>query len=133
MKRLILTMLLFLVVVSWHPEQMLYAQANGFAVTLDWTAPTERTDGTPLFNLAGYRLYQSGLSGEYGEVPLIDLDNPGLVTYVHDGVQPGQWFYVITAYDSDGLESGHSNEASVTVVGPNAPPKAPAGLGAVFN
>lgn len=81
---------------------------NG-AVTLSWDAPTARVDGTPLTNLAGYRIFYGRMSGTYDYQ--IEIGNPGVSTYIVDDLVPGDWFFALAAYDSDGLLSDHSNEA----------------------
>ncbi|MEX2495390.1 MAG: fibronectin type III domain-containing protein, partial [Woeseia sp.] len=78
-------------------------------VTLSWTAPTEREDGSALTSLAGYKLYYGRMSEIYDYE--IEIDNPGLQTYVVENLEPGEWYFVVTALDAEGLESDHSNEA----------------------
>ena len=126
MKRVLLTLFVFLLAVSWQPRQMLHAQVIGDSITFDWIIPVERTDGTALLNLAGFRVYQSAQAGVYQVNPVSDINNPGIATYVLDGVGEGLWYFVVTAYDAAGLESDHSNEVSMTIVGIPSPPKAPA-------
>ena len=77
-------------------------------VTLFWTAPIARTDGTPLTNLAGYKIQYGRMSGIYDYQ--VDIDNPGVVAYVVENLVPGDWFFALTAYDTEGLESDRSNE-----------------------
>ncbi len=36
--------------------------------TLSWTPPTQNTDGSPLTDLAGYRVYWGTSSGNYPEL-----------------------------------------------------------------
>lgn len=79
------------------------------SVTLSWVAPTERTDGTPLQNLAGYKINYGRMSEVYDYT--IEVDNPGLATYVIEKLVPGDWYFAVAAYDSEGLESDLSNEA----------------------
>lgn len=78
------------------------------SVTLSWTAPTKREDGTPLTNLAGYYIRYGRMSGIYDYQ--ITIDNPSVTTYVVEGLKPGVWYFVVSAYDTDGLESNYSNE-----------------------
>ena len=78
------------------------------SATLSWAAPTTRTDSSPLTNLAGYKIYYRRMSGicEYQ----IDINNPGIVTYVVENLVSGDWYFTMTAYDFEGLESDRSNE-----------------------
>jgi len=86
--------------------------ANGSA-TLSWNAPTTRTDGSPLTNLAGYRLRYGNSSGNYPNT--INITNPGLTSYVVNNLATGTWFFVLAAYDSAGLESSNTNPVSKTI------------------
>lgn len=83
------------------------------SVTLSWIPPTERTDGTPLQTLAGYKISYGRMSEVYDYT--IDIDNPGLASYVVEGLVPGDWYFVMAAYDTEGLESDYSNEAKLRV------------------
>jgi hypothetical protein len=40
----------------------------------------------------------------------IDVAGVGITTYVIDDLVPGDWYFTLTAYDADGLESDPSNE-----------------------
>lgn len=83
------------------------------SATLTWSIPTERTDNTPLGNnLAGFNVYYGQESGDYSNKVI--LDNSGLTTYMVDNLSNGQWFFIVTAFDSDGLESNPSNEGQKT-------------------
>lgn len=78
------------------------------AYTVSWDAPTENEDGTPLTDLAGYRIYYGMISGEYTET--IVIDSPGLTEYVLDNLAPGRYFLVMTAINSQDMESRYSGE-----------------------
>jgi hypothetical protein len=83
------------------------------SATLSWTPPTTRADGSALSNLASYRVYYGTQSGSL--TTRIDVNNPGLSTYVVSNLAPGTWFFAVTAVDSSGAESDRSNVASMTV------------------
>jgi hypothetical protein len=78
------------------------------SATLSWIPPTQRTDSTPLTDLAGYRIYYGRMSKTYDYQ--INVDNPGVVTYVVENLVSGDWYFALSAYDSQGLESDRSNE-----------------------
>ena len=83
------------------------------SATLTWSIPTERMDNTPLGNeLAGFNVYYGQASGDYSNK--VVLDNSGLTTYMVDNLSNGQWYFIVTAFDSDGLESNPSNEGQKT-------------------
>lgn len=80
------------------------------SASLTWEPPTARVDGSPLSNLAGYKIYYGRMSGTYDYQ--IDIDNPGVSTYVVEDLVSGEWFFSLSAYDTDGLESDRSNEVT---------------------
>ena len=74
------------------------------SVALTWNANTES-------DLAGYKIYRATTSGGYG-APIATLQG-NATTFTASGLQTGTtYFFVITAYDSAGNESPHSNEIS---------------------
>ena len=87
--------------------------ATGSA-TLTWNPPTQNSDGSALNNLAGYRVYWGTQQGNYPNS--VTVPNPGLASYVVDQLTPAQWYFVVTAYSSNGVESGYSNVASKQVM-----------------
>lgn len=81
------------------------------SATLSWDVPTTNTDGTPLTNLAGYKIYYGTSSGNYTKI--IDVGN--VTTYVINNLAPGTYYFTTSAYDTSGIESGYSNEVSKTL------------------
>lgn len=88
------------------------AVATGSA-TLSWTPPTTNTNGSPLTNLSGYRVYWGPAAGNYPNS--VTLSNAGLTSYVVGNLVPGTYYFVITALSSTGGESKFSNVASKTI------------------
>jgi hypothetical protein len=86
--------------------------ATGSA-TLSWQAPTTRSDGSPLTNLAGYRIRYGTTVGSYPN--LIQIANGGLTSAVIENLSRATWYFVATAYDSTGAESSYSSVVSKTV------------------
>jgi len=82
------------------------------SATLSWQAPSERTDGSALTNLSGYRIYYGNSPGNYSQS--ISL-GAGLSTYVIDNLAGGTWYFTMTALDSTGLESARTNPVSKTI------------------
>jgi putative Ig domain-containing protein len=89
------------------------ATATGSA-TLTWSPPTQNTDGSPLNNLAGYRVYWGTSQGNLSNSTT--LNNPGLSSYVVDQLTPATWYFAVTAVNSSGGESAFSNRASKQVL-----------------
>ena len=86
--------------------------ANG-TVTMSWTPPTTRTDGSPLTNLAGFRLRYGNSVGNYSNT--ITIPNPGVTTYLVENLARGTYYFVIAAYDSTGIESSNTSPVSGTI------------------
>lgn len=83
------------------------------STTLAWAAPTENVDGTPLLDLAGYRIYYGRQSRMYSNT--VNINNPGITTIVIDNLVPGTYYFVATARNASGDESSMSNEIQVAV------------------
>ena len=82
-------------------------QSSAGTATLEWMPPLTTTDGATLTNLAGYRIY-------YGTdvtrlVQRIDVNNPGVATYVIEGLAPATYYFAVTAVNAHGAESARSN------------------------
>ena len=123
MKKIILTLVFCLIATT----------AMAATVGFRWRANTE-TD------LTEYKLYQTDIRGQYtrsntvGEgslVAIIDVDlqaTPQIhpTEYRLENVQDGRHYWVMTAKDMFGNESGNSNEVSTIV--DSTPPAPPGGL-----
>jgi hypothetical protein len=84
------------------------------SATLTWSAPTQNSDGSPLTDLAGYKVYWGTSSHNYSSTAT--LNNPGLATYVVGGLaSTNTYYFAITAVNSEGTESSPSNEATKTI------------------
>lgn len=82
-------------------------------VTLSWSAPTQNADGSPLTDLAGYKIYYGTASRIYDHE--IRIDSPGTTTYVVGNLVPGTYYFAATSFNSAGVESEFSGEAVRTV------------------
>ena len=86
--------------------------ANGSA-TLSWQPPTQNEDGTPLTNLAGYRVTYGQSASALSEQ--VELTNPGLSSYMVSGLGSGTWYFAVKSFTAAGVESDLSNLASKTI------------------
>jgi len=75
--------------------------------TLRWQAPTQNVDGSPLNDLAGYRIYWGVASRSYSGS--YTVNSPDITSWEAD-IGPGEFFFALTAFDAEGNESGYSNE-----------------------
>jgi hypothetical protein len=89
------------------------AETGSPNVALEWRPPSENVDGSSLTNLKGYTLYYGQKSKTYTDS--IKIDNPSVLNYVVEGLPKGTYFFVLTAYNTQGAESDYSDELSRTV------------------
>ena len=81
--------------------------AEAAPVTLSWVANSES-------NISGYKIYYGLSSGNYSSI--INAGNS--TTYHFSNLSAGQTYYfVVTAYNSSGLESNYSSEKSLSIAG----------------
>lgn len=82
--------------------------------SLSWLPPTTDTEGNYLSDLSGYKIYYGTEAGNYTES--VTIDNPGVSNYLIENLQEGYTYYfVMTAIDADGIESGYSAVGSKTI------------------
>ena len=88
------------------------------SITLEWDEPTVNVDGTPLINLASYRVYvKSNAAGQYPNTAALEISPspPGSTEQATLNLANGTHYIVVTARDTSGNESVYSNEISVTL------------------
>jgi endoglucanase len=103
-------------IMMWFIPLMLIAVVAYATITnLAWDANTE-TD------LAGYKLYQS-TAGATGPFTYVKTIAKGTLTAATADLPDGTYWWVLTAYDTNGNESGYSNVVTRTIdtVAPAAP------------
>lgn len=89
------------------------AQTASGSVTLSWVAPETNTNGTPVTNLAGYRIYYGTSSTALTQS--VTVAGPGMTNYVIDNLAPGTWYFSIASYNSNGVDSIPTAIVSVTI------------------
>jgi len=88
------------------------SQVAGSA-TLTWQPPELNGDGTPLTDLAAFKVYWGTAQGTYSQSAKIS--NAATRSYTVSGLAQGTWYFVITALNAQGVESPYSNVWSKTV------------------
>lgn len=96
------------------------------SVTLTWTPPTQNTDGTPLTDLAGYKIYRGTESGVYNNITTVA--NPSIASWVTDVLPAGTYYFAATSYNEAGVESVFSNEVTKVVPPDPTTPNPPTNL-----
>lgn len=82
-------------------------------VTLQWSAPATNVDGSPIADLAGYKVYYGSTSGMYDRS--IEVTTPSATQVIVDNLTPDIYYFVVVAYNSAGIEGEYSNEVSGVV------------------
>ena len=85
---------------------------NGTAL-VSWVPPTQNSDGSSLADLAGFKIYYGTFPGDYDET--VTISNPGLSSFLIENLGNSDWFFAMTAFNSSGIESVYSTEASKTI------------------
>lgn len=75
--------------------------ASGVA-TLRWEAPPSKLDGSPLDDLAGYRILYGRKADDLDQSVLID--DPTVTTYEFTTLTKGIWYFAVVGVNSGGLE-----------------------------
>ena len=81
--------------------------------TLSWVKPTTDTNGAPLTNLSGYKVF-------YGMKPddmtrVVQITNAGTLSCVIEGLSAGPWFFTVIAYNAASVDSPPSTMVTKTI------------------
>lgn len=88
------------------------APAQGTA-SLSWVLPTRNTNGTPLTDLAGVRIYYG--TNEADLTQSLQVSGTSATTYTLSGLSAGTWYFGAAAYTTTGLQSAMSTIVSKTI------------------
>ncbi len=103
-KKIFLTLAFLLL----FPIRLIFAES----ATLEWDASTDNVGVT------GYKIYYGVLTGDYTS----NIDVGDVLIYTITNLQVGQtYFFVATAYDAAGNESGYSDEVNQITVDITSP------------
>jgi hypothetical protein len=80
------------------------------SASLSWRAPTSNTDGTPLSDLAGFRVYYGSGPRSYSQT--LTVPSPSVTSVLVESLPAGTWYFAVKAYTASGVESDYSAEAS---------------------
>ncbi len=75
--------------------------ANGVA-TLKWETPPSKCDGSPLDDLAGYRIVYGRSADDLDHS--IFIDDPAQTAYAFSTLDEGIWYFAVIAVNANGLE-----------------------------
>ena len=80
---------------------------------LSWAPPTTNEDGTPVTDLAGYRVVYGQSAAELSQS--LTIGSAAITSAVIEGLTQGTWYFAVKAYTSANVESNLSTVASKTI------------------
>ena len=80
---------------------------------LYWSVPTLNEDGSPLTNLAGYKIRYGTTPGSLSQV--VDVANPAVTSATIEGLAAGTWYFSVTSYTNNGVESAAAGPVYSTI------------------
>lgn len=80
---------------------------------LSWTMPTQNDDGSPLTNLAGYRIYYGTATGNLSQ--RLDIGSASTTTAEVPGLAAGTWYFMMTSVSEAGVESVRTGAVSIVL------------------
>jgi hypothetical protein len=83
------------------------------SATLSWIPPTANTNGTPLTNLAGYRIYYGTNASSLNHS--VKIVSAGIASYAIDNLSPATWYFTVVSYNTADVESSLSAIVSKTI------------------
>ena len=96
-----------MIAVAWLLASPVHADDTAI---LTWEPNTE-------MDVEGYRIYMSAKSGQYG-APIADIDKKKTTYEITiKATNDTKYYFVVTAYNKAGKESGRSNEVAKTIKG----------------
>lgn len=103
--------------VSATTTYTLTCSAGDGSVEVNWTPPTQNTDGSPLQDLTGYKLYHATTSAGLASASPIIL--PPSSTYTINNLPAGPLYVGLKATNAQGIDSVMSNVANINVLVPS--------------
>ena len=110
--RLIILFVLLFGCGSYNPVTVSAVEQSSsglWTATVSWDRVTQNSDGTPISDLSGYKIYYGTSSGNYDDV----LDVGNVTSFIINQLEDMRtYFFAVTAYDFSANESGFSSEVS---------------------
>jgi hypothetical protein len=88
------------------------------SANVSWTPPTANTDGTPLTNLAAFRVYYGTSSTSLTRVS--EVNDISSTSTTINALTPATWYFKVRAVNASQVESADSNISSKVVSGSSA-------------
>ncbi len=89
------------------------AGAGAGVASLQWERPPSKMDGSPLDDLAGYRILYGHDSADLDQSVLIG--NPATTAYEFTTLESGIWYFAVVAVNAGGLEGPPTTVAAKSI------------------
>jgi len=86
---------------------------GGGSATVNWTAPTTNTNGTPLTNLAGFKVLFGTSASALNQSQMVN--DPRATSKTLSSLGAGTWYFAVRAVNSNQVESDSSNVGQKTI------------------
>jgi hypothetical protein len=96
-----------------QPFEITVVGGSAGVASLAWEKPPTKMDGTPLDDLAGYRIAYGHDAKDLDRS--IYIDDPEQRTYQFDALDSGVWYFEVIAVSADGLEGPPSTSAMKSI------------------
>jgi hypothetical protein len=88
-------------------------EAGSGLASLQWEVPPSKVDGSPLDDLAGYRILYGRNSADLDQSVLIS--NPATTSYEFATLDTGIWYFAVVAVNAGGLEGPPTTVATKSI------------------
>lgn len=95
---------------SLAPFDLVVVPASSGSATVSWVPPSTNVDGSALQDLAGFYVYYGRDTENLSEWVIADDPNSALITI--ENLNPGIWYFAVTAFDTAGNQSSRSPQVS---------------------
>ncbi len=98
---------------SLAPFDLEVQQIQLGSATVSWDIPTMNADGSDLLDLAGFNIHYGLAPGNYSDTAVIG-DSTATFAVIPD-LQPGTWYFAVSAFDLAGNRSALSTEENKVI------------------
>ena len=85
------------------PFTITVVAATSGSATVSWSPPTTFVDGTPIKNLAGYRIVYGASPSDLSRS--VSIPSPAITSAVIEALTAGTWYFAVKAYTTASVES----------------------------
>jgi hypothetical protein len=88
-------------------------ESGSGVAALQWETPPSKVDGSPLDDLAGYRILYGHDSADLDQS--VFISDPSVTSYQFSTLETGTWYFAVVAVNASGLEGPPTTVASKSI------------------